>query len=81
MFWPNWEQPEVDIPSIEIQDGQVTISCPTEGASIGYQVLNKEQEPGHAWQIYSKPFELGSDLKVVAVADRIGFKASKIGYN
>ncbi|PQJ72676.1 sulfatase family protein [Polaribacter butkevichii] len=74
----NDHQPVTSIPVINSSKELITISCATEGASIGYQIVSKESKAPITWSIYQKPFLLpkGSLLKVKA--HRIGFKASKI---
>ncbi len=79
-IWPGMVQPETLDPVISMAGQQVSISCGTEGASIGYQVLSAEEEAGDVWQVYTQPVELAQDEELVAVAHRIGFKPSQLVY-
>ncbi|TWU22600.1 sulfatase family protein [Bythopirellula polymerisocia] len=65
-------QPEISIFQSVQGPFQVTIDCPTEGASVGY----RESGSG-PWTIYTAPFE--TDAKAIeVVAHRIGWKSSTI---
>ncbi|KJF43543.1 sulfatase family protein [Draconibacterium sediminis] len=72
------KQPETAGPVISIVDGEVSISCPTEGASIGYKIIDIDGMPPMSWSVYQKPFTLPEGAKVVVKAHRIGHKASKV---
>ncbi len=74
---PNGEELKVAAPTIRMDKGKVALSCPTEAATIGYQVASPKHTPTN-WTIYTKPFELkkGDTLKVVG--DRIGYRYSEI---
>ena len=75
-FWPNGEQPVTAPPVIQLNEqNKVIITCETDGATIGYQVYDK-QENLNVWKIYTKPLQLGENERVVAVADRIGYVPS-----
>ncbi|MCB0851547.1 MAG: sulfatase [Bacteroidetes bacterium] len=74
-IWPGQIQPQTATPEIQQKDGKVVISCQTEGASIGYQLL-KEGEEKKSWQVYTGPVDLTGFDKVRVVAHRIGFKPS-----
>jgi len=76
-FWPNWEQPVTNTPNIQVAGNQVRIECATEGASIGYQIIDADEEPSEHWNVYTEPFIAEDGKKVVVVADRIGFKPSE----
>ncbi len=75
-IWPGGIQPITLDPVISLEGQEISISCATEGASIGYQVLSGDQPAGDTWQVYTAPFELASGEKLMAVADRIGYKPS-----
>jgi arylsulfatase A-like enzyme len=66
-------------PVISRQNGMVTLTSDTDGASIGYR-LQKDGlvADSLSWTVYVKPFEVEEGEKVIAVADRIGFDRSKI---
>lgn len=54
---------------------KVTLSCPTEGASIAYTT-----DPGRRphWLLYEKPIELDRPVTVRAKAIRLGFRESEV---
>lgn len=74
-----WEgaktKPETAEPEIEIVDGKVSIDCPTDGASIGYKIIDRAYEPLN-WQSYDGSFSLSEGAEVIAFAHRIGFLKS-----
>lgn len=73
-LWPpDGMQPTTAEPQASIKDGVLTITCATEGASIGYR---KRGEP--AWRVYAGPVTLNRDQAHEAIAHRIGFKPSDI---
>ena len=76
-IWPGGNQPETGKPVIVQKDKVVEITCDTDGASIGYQILTAGQEIGEVWQVYVEPFTLNQNETLVAVADRIGYKQSE----
>jgi hypothetical protein len=51
----------------------ITLRSETEGASIGYQVLNEGEELGTTWQIYQSPLTVLEGQTLLAIAHRIGF--------
>jgi hypothetical protein len=76
-MWPGKVQPVTAAPQIKAAppgNGQttLTITCPTEGASIGYQV------DGGRWLLYSQPVVIGSSSQILAKAIRIGYKTSDL---
>lgn len=78
-LWPGLEQPQTDGVQFERVGNVVSLSSTTEGASIGYQVLLVEEEPGDSWQVYQQAILLAPDEKLVAIAHRIGFAPSSMG--
>ncbi|GAA4958355.1 sulfatase-like hydrolase/transferase [Algibacter aquimarinus] len=73
-------KPKTSDPIIISKNGKVTISCETEGASIGYKILKEGKTP-KSWMVYQNPIELAEGEKIQAQAHRIGFVPSKtIGY-
>ena len=72
LFWPNNEQPVTAAPSLILssKDDRLVLTCPTEGASIGYRVNDGP------WQLYSGPVLVPTDAKLTAKAIRIGYKPS-----
>ena len=71
-------QPVTDDPFIVEKGGKVTVSCATEGASIGYKIMDGSGTSPDVWTIYNEPFELPQNSKLLVKAHRIGFLPSKI---
>jgi hypothetical protein len=71
-------KPVTKNPIISISDGIVTISCDTEGASIGYMIIGQDGNEPKAWEVYQAPFALPSEAKLMVQSHRIGFVKSKI---
>lgn len=72
------EPPVTALPQFQQHPNGVRLSCATEGASIGYKVIKKNQKAPGAWQVYQNeaiPLEEGDRL--VVQAQRIGYKASQ----
>ncbi|GJM30287.1 MAG: hypothetical protein DHS20C17_29220 [Cyclobacteriaceae bacterium] len=64
-------------PEIISDNGLVTITCPTPGASIGYKLI-EGGAPGHAgWLVYTKPFEAPEAGSIQVQAHRIGYEPSE----
>ena len=74
MFWPGGVQPLTVQVSQKYEKGLLKLSCPTKGASIGYQV--NEDIGSESWQLYSKPLKLKKGTKVCARAVRLGYRTS-----
>ncbi len=76
-LWPNHTQPQTAIPVISTVGSKVNISCETEGASIGYKILEPDDDPAKkSWSVYIEPMELSENSELIAVAHRIGYKRS-----
>ena len=75
-LWPEGSQPVTADPILTILGTTVSISCETEGASIGYQILSSDDEVGDTWCIYAAPFQIEEGAQVVAVAHRLGYLRS-----
>ena len=77
-MWPNFVQPTTlsPIASKAENDGAITLRSKTEGASIGYQILNDGEELGAAWQIYQNPLSINKGQRLLVIAHRIGFAPS-----
>lgn len=71
-------QPKTVQPNVAYSNGKVSISCETEGASIGYKIKTKEGAFSKSWKIYQKPFELPKGSKLQVQSHRIGFKSSSV---
>ncbi len=76
-LWPEGEQPVTEAPVAEQQDGQVALHSATDGASIGYQLLQANETPGATWQVYTEPITLEVGEQLVALAHRIGYLPSE----
>lgn len=71
------EQPVTRDPIIKYTSEKIEITCTTEGASIGYKIIKDGIEP-KSWSVYTEPFQIPLGSEVIALAHRIGFKASEI---
>jgi arylsulfatase A-like enzyme len=72
----NNEQPVTSKPIITYNKGKVTLSCKTEGASIGYKLIKDGKIP-KSWMVYQSLIELSEGEKIQVRAHRIGFKSSE----
>ena len=77
-MWPGLEQPETATPAATSQYGKVVLQSDTDGAQLGYQLLAPEQEIGRSWQVYTEPVLVPDNMRLVAVAHRIGYKPSSM---
>lgn len=80
-MWPNYKQPITESVEVKIKNGMASLSTITKGASIAYIISDKPNEKldlNSAWQLYSKPVKLKKDEVIYTIAQRIGFKESKI---
>ncbi|MFZ0428702.1 MAG: sulfatase-like hydrolase/transferase [Acidobacteriota bacterium] len=79
-MWPGHQQPPTEPAGASPAAGrfessiEVTLSCPTEGASIAYTTESGE-EPH--WLLYSGPLRLASDTDLRVRATRYGYKESE----
>jgi len=71
------EKPSTEDPIIANNEGSVTISCPTEGASIGYKIITDGQEPD-SWEVYTEPFTAPESGQLMVQAHRIGYHPSEV---
>lgn len=69
-------QPTTLDPVVTKSGEKISIACPTEGASIGYRVVDTNNVAA-AWNIYTKPFVVQDGTQLEIQAHRIGFKPSK----
>ncbi len=74
---PDGKELKVAKPQIIQQGKEITLSCTTESATIGYKINNNSSNAA-GWTVYTGPFDIqtGDTLKVVA--DRIGFRYSEL---
>jgi arylsulfatase A-like enzyme len=76
-IWNGDQQPRTSDPVINRTDIIVSLSCETEGASIGYKIL-ASTDTSKSWQVYRKPFTLPPGNKVEVLAHRIGYLPSNL---
>lgn len=76
MWRGSGDPPVTASPVVREKNGRISISGKTEGASIGYQVLDESNQKLDSWTVYNKPFTISAGQKVIAVAHRIGFRKS-----
>ena len=74
-FWPDKIQPLTANPVLHVENGELQITCQTEGASIGYKRLQDLKE-GLGWQIYTAPIDIDQEEPILVIAHRIGFAPS-----
>ena len=74
-FWPDKIQPLTANPVLKVENGELQITCQTEGASIGYKRLQDLKE-GLGWQIYTAPIGVDQEEPILVIAHRIGFAPS-----
>jgi len=73
-WWNGAAQPPPTAqPILARQGSRVRITCPTEGASIGYKT--HWQAP---WRVYSQPFVLAPGDSLYAVTQRIGYRPGEV---
>lgn len=77
-IWPNKIQPVTARVSILEANGQIELSSATDGANIGYQLLDSEDLELDSWAVYTGPFSVPAGQVVKTVAHRIGFKPSEV---
>ena len=76
-LWPGRIQPETAAPAFHVDGSRIALTCVTVGASIGYQVLGIDDEPGNHWRVYVEPVSLEPGFRVSAIAHRIGYRPSE----
>ncbi len=76
IFWQSNDGPQTTLnPEAEKQhDGKVKVTCPTRGASIGYQVVGKDHP--HHWNVYNGPLQYPAHTTLKILAWRIGYQPS-----
>lgn len=78
-FKPNGLQPKTAQPVIQKNDSLATITCTTKGASIGYKLYHKSENPDQmSWSIYTKPFTISETQELQVIAHRMGYLTSEI---
>lgn len=77
-MWPAMIQPVTSPPVIVSNNNSVSISSETEGASIGFQLLDSSENLSDSWQLYSAPIQLPEGVNLHVIAHRLGFTVSEI---
>jgi arylsulfatase A-like enzyme len=76
-LWNGAETQPVTANPVPIKkDKLISINCATEGASIGYKLINDGKIP-ESWSIYTDSFQLEEASQIQVKAHRIGFKPSE----
>ena len=77
-LWDGKESiPVTSDPSVENSNSLITITCSTDGASIGYKVVMNSKNPPGSWSVYQQPFEIPDGAELWVQAHRIGFEPSQ----
>lgn len=71
-------QPVTASPQIKNFNGKLTLTCVTNGASIGYKISNQHGEFSNAWRVYQDSIKIDGTAKIMVQAHRIGYKPSKV---
>ncbi|MEO0339067.1 MAG: sulfatase [Bacteroidota bacterium] len=72
-------QPTTADPRVTISEGKISVTCATEGASIGYQLLGGTSKASKAWQLYQEPIPIvDGTAKIQVKAHRIGYLSSEV---
>ncbi len=80
-MWPDFQQPVTDAPKTKIVKKFITVECTTPGASISYlvsdQPISKLDRNAH-WKLYTHAIKKEKGKYYNFVAERIGYKTSRI---
>ena len=74
-MWQGAEQPDTAPPDVSVTGKVVTLTCATEGASLGYRF---DTDPQSRWRLYVEPFEPPPGITIEARAVRYGYRESPI---
>ena len=79
-MWPGGIQPITLTPVATKRRNnlEITLRSGTDGASIGYQILEEGESVNEAWTIYKEPVTINNTQRLAAVAHRLGFAPSEI---
>ena len=80
-MWPNYEQPITTSVDLDIVEGLARLTSKTKGASIAYIISdksNKKLDLNCPWQLYKEPISVEKGKVLYTIAQRIGYKESKI---
>jgi arylsulfatase A-like enzyme len=73
IYPPDGVQPTTAAPQVKWQGSQATLTCETDGASIGYR-----RGSDGPWSVYVKPVDVARGETIEVVAHRIGYKRSEV---
>ena len=77
-LWEGQEhKPVTVLPVVTYIDNKISITCKTQGASIGYKTKVDGEAFPKVWQSYSKPFTIPKGAKLMVKSHRLGYKPSK----
>ncbi|GGD27402.1 sulfatase family protein [Hyunsoonleella pacifica] len=76
-LWNGDVQPKTTVPIITNENGKISISCDTEGASIGFKIIKSGEKVSKSWEIYQNAITLPEGATLQAKSHRIGFLASE----
>ena len=78
-LWQGADQkPTTKDPIMSNINGKVSIATITEGASIGYKIIDSKSAEDDVWFIYESPISLGAGARLKVQAHRIGYMASGV---
>lgn len=77
-IWPGKQRPETAAPEVKVANNLMAISCSTEGASLGYQIVSPGKTTGKVWAVYQEPFSIQSGDTLKVIAHRIGYLPNKV---
>ena len=75
-MWPGMIQPITAEPMVSRRGNRISLASDTEGANIGYQVLEVGEQQRETWQVYQEPVELTAGQQLIAIAHRLGYQPS-----
>lgn len=79
-MWPGAVQP-ITLSPVATKRGnnsEIALRSQTEGASIGYQILEQGEVVNEVWEIYKDPLTINHGQRLAVVAHRLGFAPSEI---
>ena len=77
-LWPGHVQPQTSEVTFHVDEALIHLTSLTDGASIGYQILEPGTDSSTHWQVYTEPLRLTEQQRIRAVAHRIGYTPSAI---
>jgi len=78
-LWKNKDiQPVTLDPIVHENNGKVTITCNTKGASIAFKKIKIGEKTPKTWEVYQSPIHLPAQTQLIVKAHRIGFQPSGI---